>query len=141
MNQDFAQVRVAPFTDAKQLRLTTGRVLTRHDAEPGCELSSLAERSTVADGSDDGRGHNGAYAWDLANARAACIRSRNPFQFIIQLLNLLLNKLPLTPQPVDQVAHPRRQIGLGVFEDVRHSDLELGWCPCKHKTTFKQKRP
>ena len=55
MNQDPAQVRVAPFTDAKQLRLTTGRVLTGHDAEPGCELSPLAERSTVTDGSHDGR--------------------------------------------------------------------------------------
>jgi hypothetical protein len=40
VNQDPAQVLVASLTDAKQLRLAAGRVLTWHDAEPRCELSA-----------------------------------------------------------------------------------------------------
>jgi hypothetical protein len=87
INQDPAQVRVTPFTDAKQLRLTTGRVLTGHDAEPGCELSPLAELGTVADGSDNGRGHDGAYAWYLANAHVLAFHR----QLYLAIINLAIH--------------------------------------------------
>jgi|SRR6187402_3113425 len=44
MVQDPAKVDVAALTDAEQLRLTSGRILTWHDAEARCELSPLAKR-------------------------------------------------------------------------------------------------
>src|ERR1700733_9527577 len=108
MDQDLAKVYVAALTDAEELGLAAGRVLTRHDAEPSCELSTLAKGGSVADGSDDGRRYHWADAGDLSDARAACIRSRDPFQLIVQLFDLLFNKLPLAPEHVDQVAHLRR---------------------------------
>lgn len=42
VNQDPAQARVTSLTDAKQLRLTTGRVLTGHDAEPRCKPATAS---------------------------------------------------------------------------------------------------
>jgi hypothetical protein len=54
MNQDLARVDVASLTDAEQLRLTAGRILARHDAEPCRELSTLAKGDAVTDGSNDG---------------------------------------------------------------------------------------
>jgi hypothetical protein len=42
MDQDLTQIDVAALTDAKQLRLATGRVLPRHKAKPRCKVSPLA---------------------------------------------------------------------------------------------------
>ena len=50
MNQDLPQVDVAAFTDAEQLRLTSGRVLAWHNAQPRGEVPALAECCAVADG-------------------------------------------------------------------------------------------
>src|ERR1700684_4602637 len=136
MDQDLAEVYVSALTDAEELCLAAGRVLTRHDAEPSCELSTLAKGGSVADGSDDGRRYHWADAGDLSDARAACIRSRDPFQLIVQLFDLLFNKLPLAPEHVDQVAHLRRQIRFCVLQDVRHAGLELRWRLGKHHTAF-----
>src|ERR1019366_7923124 len=79
MNQDLAQVYVAPFTDPKQLRLAASRVLAWHDPEPCRELSALAKRSTVPDGCNNGRRHDRPDAGDLPYQCAAGIRSRDPF--------------------------------------------------------------
>ena len=49
MNQDLAQVAVAPLADAEQLRLASGGILPWHNAQPGGELPALAERCAVAD--------------------------------------------------------------------------------------------
>jgi hypothetical protein len=48
MDEDLAQVAVASFTDAGQLRIAAGRALLRHQTHPGGKLSPLMESSTVA---------------------------------------------------------------------------------------------
>jgi hypothetical protein len=79
MNQDLAEVHVAPLTDAEQLRLTAGGVLTWHDAEPCCELSPLAKCSTVPDGRHDCRCHDRPDPGNLADAGTLGIACRDPF--------------------------------------------------------------
>ena len=69
-------------------------------------------------------------------ASAAEIRS----SFIVELFDLLLNKLPLIPQHVDQVAHLRCQVRFCVLQNVRHRGLELRWFLRKDHTAFKRKR-
>ncbi len=98
-------------------------------------------RRAVTDGSDDGCGHDRADAGNLADTRTSWIAGRDPFQFIVQFFDLLLDKLPLTPQHVDQVAHPWCQVRFGVLQDVRHGGLEPRWLLCKHHPAFKQKCP
>jgi hypothetical protein len=69
MDQNLAQIDVASLADAQQLGLAAGRVLAWYEAEPRCEVASLAERSAVADGGDDSRRNDGADVWDLPERR------------------------------------------------------------------------
>ena len=48
MDQNLTQVGVAALADAEQPRLVSGRVLLRHNPEPGRELTALAEGGPVA---------------------------------------------------------------------------------------------
>lgn len=63
-------------------------------------------------------GYDWPDAWDLPYACASCICGRDTFQFQAELFDLLLNELPLIPQHADQVPHLRRQVGLGVLQNV-----------------------
>jgi hypothetical protein len=82
MDQDLAQVDAAALTDAKQLRLTSGRVLPWHDPQPCSEVSPLAERSAVADSGKDGCGYHWSDPRDLSYPRASCVCARDPFQLL-----------------------------------------------------------
>src|SRR5262245_53689532 len=56
VNEQSPDVWVAALTDAKERRLTTGRVLFRDQAEPGGEISCLAKLPTIAHSSQKRRG-------------------------------------------------------------------------------------
>jgi len=112
MDQNLAEIDVATLADAKQLRLASGGILPRHDTEPCSEVSPLTEGSAVADGGNDGRGHDRSNAWYLANAGATRVCSRDPLQLRGEFFDLLFNRLPLAPQHADEVAHLRCQITL-----------------------------
>jgi len=141
MNQHLAQINVASLADAEELRLASCGVLSWHNAEPCCEVPSLAEGRSVADRGHDGRRYDGSDAWDLTNACAACVGSGDAFQLFGKLLDLVLHCLPLTPQYVDEVAHLWCQVRIGVLEDVGHGGLELRWRLCKYHASFEQERP
>jgi len=65
MDQHLAEVDVAALADAQQLHLAARVVLPRNKPEPCCEVSPLAERSAVPNGSNDGCSEDGADARDL----------------------------------------------------------------------------
>jgi hypothetical protein len=67
----------------------------------------LTERSSVANGGDDGRGDDRSDAWDLTDTSATRICSRNAFQLRSEFFDLLFYGLPLAPQYVDEVPHLR----------------------------------
>jgi hypothetical protein len=102
-----------------KLSLTSGRVLPRDDAEPCSELSSFTEGGSVANRRDDGGGNDRSDPGNLTYPGAAGISRGDPFQLIAELLDLLLDHLPLTPQHVDQVAHLWCEVGFRVLQDVR----------------------
>ena len=52
VDQHATQIGVASLADAIQLCVAAGRVLSRYEAEPGCELSPLVECGSVADRGD-----------------------------------------------------------------------------------------
>ena len=54
---------------------------------------------------------------------------------------MLLNELPLIPEHVDQTSHLRRQVRLGVLQNIRHSSLETRWPLRKHHPALEQKCP
>ena len=70
-----AEIDVAALTDAEQLRLAAGGVLSRHQAEPCREVSPLAECCAVADGGNDGCRDDRANARDLTDAATTSITS------------------------------------------------------------------
>ena len=139
MDQDLAQVDVAALADTQKVRLASGGVLTRHDAKPGGELPALMESGSVADRGNDRCSHNGPDARNLSDAGAASIGCAVPFQLIVQIFELLLDQLLLTPEHVDQVAHPRSQVGFGVLKNIAHGSLQLGWRLREHQATFQKK--
>ena len=132
MDQYLAEVYVATLTDAEQLRLTSGRVLAWQDPQPCWEVPALAECGAVADRCDDGCGYNRPNPGNLTDACASCIVGRDTLKFF----NLLLNKPPLTPQHVDQVAHLWCQLCLGVLQDLCHRGLESRWLMRIHHAAF-----
>ncbi len=79
----------------------------------------------VANSSNDGGGDNWSDPRDLTYPRASGIRGRDPFQFQVELFDLLFNELPHIPEHVDQASHLRRQVRLGVLQNVRHGSLEI----------------
>jgi hypothetical protein len=95
MDQNLAQIDVAPLTDAEQLRLASGGILPRQDAEPCSEISPLTESSSVADSRDDGCRHDRSDTWDLANPSATCVCSGDPLQLRGEFFDLLFNSLPV----------------------------------------------
>jgi hypothetical protein len=64
VDENLAQVNVAAFTDAKQLRLPAVGVLPWHQSKPRSKVPSLAEGSSAADGCDNGRCHDRLDPWD-----------------------------------------------------------------------------
>jgi hypothetical protein len=125
MNQEFAQVYVAVFTDTQQPGLAAGRILpgARCRAMPqtldllrkAASLPMAATMAVATTGPMPG----------MLRAAAAGISGRDLFQLVCQLFDLLLNLLPLTPQRIDQVAQDRRKIGFGVLKNIGHGGLEL----------------
>jgi hypothetical protein len=105
MDQNLAQIDVASLADAQQLGLAAGRVLAWYEAEPRCEVASLAERSAVADGGDDSRRNDGADVWDLPDAAAASVALGDLFEPAGQLIDLLLDGLPLVPSSITGGRH------------------------------------
>ena len=83
MDQNLAQIDVAPLADAEQLRLASGGILPWHDAKPCCEVSPLTKGSSVADSRDDGCCHDRSDAWDLTDASATRVCSGDPFQLMV----------------------------------------------------------
>ena len=53
------------------------------------------QRSTEADGGNDGRRNDGPDAWDLSYPAAPCIAGGDLFEPVGQFINLLLDGLPL----------------------------------------------
>ncbi len=109
MYEHLTQVDVAALADAQQLGLASCRVLPWNESEPRCEVSSLAECRTVADGGNDSRRNDGADAGDLLDTAATRVAGSNLFEPIGQLFDLLLDGLPLIPEDTDHVAHHRCQ--------------------------------
>src|ERR1700678_400287 len=64
MNQLLAQVFVAALADPEQLRLATGRELTRNQAEPRGEIAPAVEAFRPTHGGDQGGRDYRAATWD-----------------------------------------------------------------------------
>ena len=72
MNEQSAQVGVTAPADVTQARLAAGRILPRHEAQPGSQMPAVAELSGVADCCDDGRRGNRADSGYLGDLAAEC---------------------------------------------------------------------
>src|SRR5262249_4625684 len=55
MDEEFAQIAIAPFTNTQQALLPSRRVLARHQPQPGSKLSAVFEGTGIADGGHQGR--------------------------------------------------------------------------------------
>lgn len=68
MDQHLANLALASLADAEKLLLAPGRVSSRHEAEPRCQVTGLLELSTTAyDCQKCGR-VQGSNAWDCHQA-------------------------------------------------------------------------
>ena len=61
-NEKFAQVAIAHLRDPAQPVLSAGRILSRHQSEPGRELTRSPELGRICDGCRQGRGREDAHA-------------------------------------------------------------------------------
>jgi hypothetical protein len=97
VDEDLAQVDVAAFADAEQPCLASSRILPWHDTEPRSKVASLSKGCAVADGGNDGRGHDRSDPWNLPDASTTQIGGGDPFQLEAESFNLVLDCLPLIP--------------------------------------------
>lgn len=129
VNQQRAQIGVTPFADALQRRFASGRMLSRHNAEPGRELPAVLEVSGISN-----RGHRRArrYRPDTGNPcqfLAGAIVSMPKLDLYFQFVNLAIQLLEVIGQSLDEQPEAARQIVLTVFED-------LGYAPGKMSDTL-----
>ena len=68
MDQQRAQVRIAALADTQKAAFASGRVLSRHNAEPRCQLAATLELSRIANRCHQSRGGDYAHS---RNAREA----------------------------------------------------------------------
>src|SRR5437764_13875479 len=107
--------------DAIQLCVAAGRVLSRYEAEPGCELSPLVECGSVADRGDRCRRNQRPDSGDLSQALAGFIFLGDAFDLLADNGDVILQPLPLLPYLIEQHAHPRSALLFSIFERRRHT--------------------
>src|SRR5436305_3597563 len=73
MDQLTPEVVVGTVPDAAQPWLATRRILSRHQADPGCHFAAGAKLSAIVDGSDDRGGDDRADAGQLGEPSASFI--------------------------------------------------------------------
>jgi hypothetical protein len=92
---------------------------------------ALPKGSAVADGCDDGCGHDRPDPWDLPYASAARICGGDPFQFEAEHFDLLLDRLPLTPHQIDEVPNlPKLRTLFGLSSSIMGLSgamIAIGW--------------
>src|SRR6266567_5661529 len=115
VDQHATEIDVAALADAEQLLLAPGGVLPWHHANPGREVTSPAEGSSVTDGGHGCGGDQRAKAGNLAQPPATRIVVTNALDLVGDCLNVYLRLLPLLPQPIQQPAQKGAQVLLGIF--------------------------
>jgi hypothetical protein len=73
LDEQGSQVRIATLADAKQLLFTAGRVLARHKACPGGEVTSLSKSASVPDRCHDCRCGHRTHSGNGLHALAAFV--------------------------------------------------------------------
>lgn len=68
-----SQILVAQLADAEQPCLAAGRVLSRNEPQPGCQVSSLSEADAVADGRNQCRRDDRSEPRNLHQALASIV--------------------------------------------------------------------
>src|SRR5262249_18335564 len=64
MDEEFAQIAIAPFTNTQQALLPSCRILAWHQPSPGGTLPTVCARAGIADSSHQGRRRERAKTWN-----------------------------------------------------------------------------
>src|ERR1700746_207926 len=85
-----SQIAIALFTDAAKFVLPPARILLRHEADPGREVSSRSEGLRISNARNQSRGQGRADAGDLVETPARLMRPMPSRDAAIELQNLCL---------------------------------------------------
>src|SRR2546428_9160238 len=96
-------------------------MLARYEPEPRSNLPAVAEVPLLAQGRNEGGGVDGADAWDLLEP-AACLALAVPGGYLrFQLGDLLIERLQVLKQPVDEHAEGARQLVRPILGERGHA--------------------
>ena len=119
----------------QQAGLASGGVLPRNKPELRGKDASLTEGCAVADGGNDGRGHNRPDPWNLPDAGTTRIGGGDPLQLKAEFFNLGFDCLPLVPKLVGQVIATNDIQSVSLFrlpfnERLCGRNLSTSHCDC-----------
>ena len=105
LHEERAHVFVAALGDLAEDGAIAGRLLSRHQPEPGAEVAALLEAGTIADRRHHGAGDDRADAWHRHQPLAALILLGESLDLGGDGFDALVE-----PPPVDRQAFVRRPI-------------------------------
>jgi hypothetical protein len=112
---------------------------TIHD-QPCSKIASLPKGCAVADGSNDGGGHDRPDPQNLPDASTLRIGGGDPFQLQAESFNLVLDYFPLLPKKIDEVPHLGCQVKVSVLKNVGQRGPQHGWSLRENQASLEQKR-
>src|SRR5262245_38604219 len=99
VNKQKAQVTIPALADAAQCRLTTGRMLERHQPEPCRKVSPLGKRGAVADGRHEGRCRQWHDAGHLCQPTTGLVLTSERGDLLIDVTNGFVETATFFAQP------------------------------------------
>src|SRR5215470_6550739 len=121
MDQQCAQVHIAPFADPKERGLPTARVLSRYQPEPSRYLPAIVEASGIGNRGNQCRSGEWSDAGDLRELAAEVATSVPGEDLALELTNLPVELFEMTGQSIDQLAKPQWQFVAGVLQQPWHT--------------------
>ncbi len=121
------RVGVTALADAEQSGFAAGGMLAWHQAEPGSEVTSIAEGRSVADGSYHRSRNQRPHSRNLTQAPARLVFLRYVLNLFADLGDVGLELLPFLPEIGEKSAHPWRDVLLGILENGGHLVAQVRW--------------
>src|ERR1700730_499565 len=110
-------------------------------AQPCSEIAPLVECGAISNGGDHSGGNKWTHARDRQQSLASCVLLSNGFDLSAQFFDLNLDRLPLLPEMIEQVAHAWSKVHFGIFQYAGHLAFEISTALAISDAALQQKSP
>ena len=141
MNEELANIAVSPLADAEKLLLPSGRVFSRHKAQPCGQITRFLELSAVSNSSKQCGRTESSDSGDCHQPSCSILSISNRFDLACDISDPLFQLTQIFKQIAEQFAHCRRKIVCRILEGFGQVKLEQTCTLPQRHTIFEAERP